>query len=246
MHRRRLASLAAVAFAAALALPSVRAAESRNESSHEFFEKYVRPVLADNCFECHNSAKHENDLRLDSRAAMIKGGMSGPAIVPNNPNESLLVTAIHYGEEPKMPPRGKLKPEQIEALSTWIKAGAIWPDEPATIRPASSAGGKKVTAKDREFWSFRPIADPPVPDTEKLHLPLPTDWPKTSIDSFILAKLDDAELRPSPPADRRTLIRRATFNLTGLPPTPEEIAEFLNDKNPDAYEKVVDRLLASP
>jgi hypothetical protein len=176
---------------------------------------------------------------------MIKGGMSGPAIVPNNPNESLLITAVHYCEEPKMPPRGKLKPEQIDALGTWIKNGAIWPDEPATIWPASSAGGKKVTVKDREFWSFRPITDPPVPDIGILRMPMP-GWPKTSIDSFILAQLDDAGLSPSPPADRRTLIRRATFDLTGLPPTPEDIDAFVRDERPDAWERVIDRLLASP
>jgi hypothetical protein len=247
MLRRRLAIVAALACAVVLAMSSARAAESRSKSSHEFFEKYVRPVLADNCFECHNAAKHESDLRLDSRAAMIKGGMSGPAIVPNNPNESLLVSAIHYGDEPKMPPRGKLKPEQIDALSAWIKNGAIWPDEPAAIRPAlSAASGRKVTEKDREFWSFRPISDPPVPDTGRVHLPLPLGWPKTSIDSFILAKLDDAELSPSPVAERRTLIRRATFDLIGLPPTPEEIDAFVKDERPDAWERVVDRLLASP
>src|SRR5437667_12647166 len=116
MLRRPLLSLFAAWCAIGLPLSTARAAESRNDASHEFFEKFVRPVLADNCFECHSAAKHENDLRLDSRAAMLKGGMSGRAIVPNNPNESLLVNALHYADEPKLPPRGKLNPEQIEAL----------------------------------------------------------------------------------------------------------------------------------
>jgi hypothetical protein len=165
----------------------------------------------------------------------------GPAIVPNNPEASLLITAVHYSDEPKMPPRGKLKPEQIEALSRWIKAGAVWPEEYAVMhQTGATGGGRKVTAKDREFWSFRPIADPPIPT------PSVASWPKTSIDNFIFTKLDGAGLKPTAKADKRTLIRRATFDLIGLPPTPEEVSDFLADDSPDAFARVVDRLLASP
>jgi hypothetical protein len=250
MPRRRLAIVAGCGFAC-VALATVRAAE-KLEAGPEFFEKFVRPVLADNCFQCHGPSEHKGELRLDSRAAMLQGGETGPAIVPNNPEASLLITAVHYSDEPKMPPRGKLKPEQIEVLSRWIKAGAAWPEERQVVHPPTATSGRKITAKDREFWSFRPIADPPVPDTgsghprQRVGLPVPPSWPKTSIDNFILAKLDDAELKPAAKADKRTLIRRATFDLIGLPPTPEEIADFLADDSPDAFAHVVDRLLASP
>jgi mono/diheme cytochrome c family protein len=238
MPRRRLAIVAGC-WVACVALATVRAAE-KLEAGPEFFEKFVRPVLADNCFQCHGPSEHKGELRLDFRAAMLQGGETGPAIVPNNPEASLLITAVHYFDEPKMPPRGKLKPEQIEALSRWIKAGAAWPEERQVVHPPTAASGRKITAKDREFWSFRLIADPPVPTVQD------TTWPKSSIDSFVLAKLDSAGLKPAAKADKRTLIRRATFDLIGLPPTPEEIADFLADDSQDAFARVVDRLLASP
>jgi hypothetical protein len=237
---RRLAVLAGCLFAC-LAVCTIRAAEKLPEAGVDFFEKSVRPVLADSCFQCHGPSEHKGELRLDSRAAMLQGGEMGPAIVPNNPEASLLITAVHYSDEPKMPPRGKLKPEQIEALSRWIKAGAVWPEEHVVVHQTSTAGGgRKVTAKDREFWSFRPIGDPPIP-TRSI-----ATCPKTSIDNFIITKLDDAGLKPAPKADKRTLIRRATFDLIGLPPTPDEVSDFLADDSPDAFARVVDRLLASP
>ncbi len=244
---RRLAALTACLFAGLTFCSTTSAAENRPEAGPEFFEKFVRPVLADNCFQCHGPSEHKGELRLDSRTAMLQGGEMGPAIVPNNPESSLLITAVHYSDEPKMPPRGKLKPEQIDALSRWIKAGAVWPEEQAVVHSAAATGGgRKVKAKDREFWSFRPIADPPLPSTGRLRLPVPPGWPRTSTDNFILAKLDSAGLKPAAKADKRTLIRRATFDLIGLPPTPEEVSDFLADDSPDAFARVVDRLLASP
>ncbi len=207
----------------------------------DFFEKSVRPVLATNCFECHGKAKQRSGLRLDSRDAMMSGGDSGPAIVPGRPEESLLVKAIHYmDDELKMPPKGQLKAEEIAALTTWVKQGAHWPQAVAASRTATKTSGFQITAEDRAFWSFQPIANPPLPKVQD------KGWPKTTIDHFILAKLEAIKLHPAEPADKRTLLRRATFDLIGLPPTPEEIDAFLKDESPDAFAKVVDRLLASP
>jgi mono/diheme cytochrome c family protein len=224
-----------------LPLPGAKSAEPGPRSKGtEFFEKSIRPVLAANCFECHGPRKHKAGLRLDSRDAMLTGGESGPAIVPGAPEKSLLVKAIHYKDEPRMPPKGRLTAKDIAALTAWIKQGAPWPQASAEIRPAPKGSSFKITAKDRAFWSFQPIADPPLPQVKD------TAWPKTSVDYFILAKLEGKNLRPVSAADRRTLIRRATFDLIGLPPTPEEVETFLNDNSSNAFAKVVDRLLASP
>src|SRR5262249_17211499 len=175
-----------------------------------------------------------------SRAALLSGGDSGPAIVPGKPDESLLIKAVHYAGEPKMPPKTKLKPAQINVLVEWVRQGAPWPDTEGKVRTTPETDGFKITDKERSFWSFRPIRDPPLPRGAD------TSWPQTSIDFFILSALEAKKLRPVAPADRRTLIRRATFDLTGLPPTPEEIEAFLKDDQPGAFARVVDRLLASP
>jgi cytochrome c553 len=207
----------------------------------DFFEKSVRPILATHCLECHGPQKQKAGLRLDSRAAILTGGESGAALVPGKPDQSLLLRAVHYKGEPRMPPNGKLAPEQIAALTTWIRQGAVWLDTSAQVRPIlGTHSGFKITAKDRAFWSFQPIADPPIPSVHD------KNWPKTSIDAFVLARLEASQLQPVGPADRRTLIRRATFDLIGLPPTPEEIEAFLQDDSPEAFAKVVDRLLSSP
>jgi cytochrome c553 len=191
----------------------------------DFFEKRVRPVLAAKCYDCH-TGKKLGGLAVDSRAALIAGGKSGPAIAPGNPEGSLLIRAVtHADEKLKMPMGGaKLSDPQIADLSSWIKAGAPWPAETAAVR--------------KGFWSFPPLQKPP--------LPRETAWAKTPIDRFILAKLEQQGLQPAPPADKRTLIRRATFDLIGLPPKPEEVDAFLADDSPGAFAKVVDRLLASP
>ena len=206
----------------------------------EFFEKSIRPVLAANCFECHGPRKHKAGLRLDSREAMLAGGDSGPAIVPGAPEKSLLIKAIHYQDEPRMPPKGRLSTKEIAVLTAWIKQGAPWPKAAVEIRPAPKGTSFKITGKDRAFWSFQPIANSTLPQVHD------STWPKTSVDHFILARLEAHKLRPVETADRRTLIRRATFDLIGLPPTPEEAEAFVTDRSPDAFAKVVDRLLASP
>jgi hypothetical protein len=207
----------------------------------DFFEKSVRPVLATHCFECHGSMKKRGGLRLDSRAAVLKGGDSGPAVVPGKPEESRLLTAIsHKNDKLKMPPEAPLPARDIEILTAWVKQGAPWPGADDKVRVVAGDSGFRLTDKDRAFWSFQPVADPPAPSVHD------ADWGKTSVDRFVLAKLEAANLRPSEPADKRTLLRRVTFDLTGLPPTPEEIDAFVDDESPDAYAKMVDRLLASP
>jgi mono/diheme cytochrome c family protein len=211
------------------------------ENPTEFFEKDVRPLLATSCYSCHTASKL-GGLRVDSRAALLAGGKSGPAIVPGKPEESLLIKAVtHADARLKMPLGGsKLKEEQIAALSTWIKMGAPWPESKQAETPAQSKKSFTITQEQRAFWSFQPVRKPAIPEVKD------KSWVKTPIDNFVLAKLEENNLKPLKPASKRTLIRRATFDLTGLPPTPEEVDAFVNDSSPDAFAKVVDRLLASP
>jgi hypothetical protein len=199
------------------------------------FEKDVRPLLVQKCQKCHGPKKQESSLRLDSRAALLKGGERGPAIVPGKAERSLLVAAIRQHGDLKMPPSGKLSDTQIAALKRWVNDGAAWPDEKAALGTRSGP----ITSQERRHWAFQPITDPPVPEVHD------RAWPLTEADRFILARLESQGLKPAPTADKRTLIRRVTFDLIGLPPTPEEIQAFLADDAPGAFERVVDRLLAS-
>jgi mono/diheme cytochrome c family protein len=239
------------AVAALLAAAVSVSAEEVSPTSQqgEFFEKSIRPVLAANCQDCHGPQKQQGGLRLDSREALLAGGDSGPAVVPGKPEESLLVKAVHYDDANRqMPPKGQLRSEDIAALTTWVKLGAPWPvrNDPAA-KPqeepqlaASSASTFIPNPASLEHWSFRPVADPPVPVVQD------AGWTKQTLDHFILQKLEAAGLRPSELADKRTLIRRATFDLVGLPAAPEEIEAFLADDSSDAFARVVDRLLSSP
>jgi hypothetical protein len=222
--------------------PAVAAEPPPTAEQVRFFETYVRPVLAENCFKCHGPEKQKAHLRLDSRAAALAGGDSGPAVVPGNLEESLLVTAISHADEVlKMPPAQKLDSGKIVALTRWVEIGAPWPGsaEP-TPATASRKGELQVTAQDRAHWAFQPVKRPPLP---LLH---DASWATNPIDAFIAAGLEAAGLRPNPPAPRHVLIRRATFDLTGVPPTPDEIQAFLSDTSPTAYERLIDRLLDSP
>jgi mono/diheme cytochrome c family protein len=209
-------------------------------AAEDFFEKQVRPLLTENCQQCHGPRKQRGGLRLDSRPGLLSGGDSGPAIVPGKPEQSLLIKAVHYTGEPKMPPKARLNKQQIAALVEWVRQGAPWPDTEGKVRTTAETDGFTITDKERSFWSFRPISTPPVPKVAD------ASWPQTSVDFFILSALEAMHLRPVAAADRRTLIRRATFDLIGLPPTPEEIDAFLNDDKPGAFARVVDRLLSSP
>jgi hypothetical protein len=205
-----------------------------------FFEKNIRPVLAARCYECHGSAKVRGGLRVDSRTALLRGGDRGPALQPGKPDESLLVHAIRHDGEVKMPPRSKLSPREVADLTAWVKMGAAWPNDVAVTPPAPAEKEVLFTPEQRAFWAFQPPRAPALPAVRV------AGWVKTPIDAFILAGLEAKGLRPSPPADKRTLIRRATFDLTGLPPTSEEIKAFLADDSPAAFSRVVERLLASP
>jgi mono/diheme cytochrome c family protein len=205
------------------------------EEQKEFFENKVRPVLAQNCFACHTNSQM-GGLRLDSREGILKGGKSGAVVIPGDPDKSLMITAVRQTTELKMPKYGHLTEQQINDLTAWVKNGAVWPEEPKTTQ----AGGYVIRPEQRQFWSFQPLAKPQPPKTKD------AAWPMNNIDRFILAKLEKEGLKPTAMADRTTLLRRLTYDLTGLPPTFEEAKAFENDKAPNAYERVVDRLLASP
>ncbi len=205
-----------------------------------FFESRIRPLLVDNCLKCHGEKKPKNGLRLDSRAGMIAGGDQGPAVVPGQPEKSLLIKAVNY-QELEMPPKKKLSAAQIADLTRWVQMGAPWPGAD-TGQPAPKPRTKEyqVTAEDRAHWSFQPVQRPPVPAVKD------RAWVANPVDAFILAKLEAKGLSPNPPAGRRELIRRVYYDLTGLPPTPEEVEAFVADPAPRAYEALVDRLLESP
>jgi hypothetical protein len=200
----------------------------------EFFESRIRPVLTENCFSCHGQAKQKAGLRLDSLQALLQGGDNGPIVLPGDPDNSRLIQAIRYSGELKMPPKGKLSPQAIEALTSWVKMGAPWPQTKSmSASDAGAAGWKK-------HWAFQPVRRPDIPVTND------QAWPQSVLDRFILDRLAKSQLKPSAPAERRTLLRRATFDLLGLPPTPEEIEAFEADRAPAAFARVVERLLASP
>jgi Protein of unknown function (DUF1553)/Protein of unknown function (DUF1549)/Planctomycete cytochrome C len=217
--------------------PDKPATQSFPPEAVEFFESRVRPILAERCLKCHGPAKQSNGLRLDSREAVLKGGDSGPAVVPARPDDSLLIKAVsHSSEDLKMPPTGKLPDPALAALRQWVTLGLPW----APDRAQAPTPGQTTAAVSSTHWAFQPVrrVSPPVVKDRA--------WVGTRIDVFILAKLEAAGITPSAPADKRTLIRRATIDLLGIPPTADEIAAFVADQAPDAYARLVDRLLASP
>jgi len=234
---------AALAFAAAGGADSGPGTRNSGPAAAEFFEQSVRPVLAERCYSCHGSKIQQSGLRLDSRAAILKGGVGGPVVTAGDPDKSSLIHAVRYTGAVKMPPAGKLPPDQIAALEQWVRMGAPWPTRvPSPKSQVPSLNGLKPGTWNLgpTHWAFRPVRRPAIPQVRE------RGWVRSPIDAFILAKLEAKGLRPAPAADRRTLIRRATFDLTGLPPTTDEVDAFLADRSPAAWSKVVDRLLASP
>ncbi len=212
-----------------------------DERGLEFFEAKIRPVLVERCNRCHSAGAKvpKGGLRLDSPAGLLKGGDSGAVIAPGKVNESLLIDAItHEGGVAEMPPDAKLPDRVIADFRQWVEMGAPLPEslEAAASKPRSAID----LDKGRQFWSFLPASERLLPTVSD------SGWSRNRIDPFILRGLDEHGMRPSREADRRTLIRRVTFDLTGLSPTPEEAEAFVADKTPDAYEKLVDRLIASP
>ncbi|MEI7774146.1 MAG: PSD1 and planctomycete cytochrome C domain-containing protein [Verrucomicrobiota bacterium] len=216
---------------------------ARAVSDLEFFEQKIRPVLAEKCFECHSadSKSLKGNLLLDSREGFLKGGDTAPALVPGDPEKSPFIAALHYADpETAMPPKkagGKLPENVIADFSAWVKAGAPWPES-----KTAKKNSKKFDLAQRrdEHWCWKAPVLHALPSVHR------NDWPRTSIDAFVLAKLEAAKLSPTPEADRATLLRRVTFDLSGLPPSVADLNAFLNDKQPNALERVVDRLLASP
>lgn len=216
-------------------------ADEPDAAAIEFFEKQVRPLLIKHCYECHTTHEPKGGLALDTRAGVLRGGDSGPAIVPSESEKSRLIDAVRYqNSDLQMPPKGRIPAADIEVLEKWVAMGA--PD-PRT-EPVDGGGAPAPTGMSledgRQFWSFKAVVKPSVPEVRE------QAWIKTPIDAFVLAKLEANGLKPSPPADKRTLIRRVTFDLVGLPPTPAEIDAFVADESPEAFRTVVERLLKSP
>jgi mono/diheme cytochrome c family protein len=230
-----------MALAGLCALAALAAAEpSRPQfppAAIEFFEREVKPILKANCVSCHGAEKKvQAALHLTSREGVLKGSENGPVVSLESPEESSLLAAIRY-ESFEMPPKGKLPQAQIDALAKWVKMGLPWSEgEKGNL---AHRGPPVVDDAARNFWSFRPVARPAVPAVKE------QAWVRTPVDAFILAKLEEKGLRPAPPADKATLLRRVYYAVIGLPPAPEQVAAFLADDSPAAYKKVVDELLAS-
>jgi hypothetical protein len=224
--------------ALACLISRAEADESRDftEQQLTFFETKIRPVLVEHCYECHAAGAKivQGGLRVDHHAGLLRGGDSGPAIVPKQAEQSLLLKALRY-DEFEMPPKGKLTDSVIKDFEAWIAMGAPDPREAIADPPIRSTD----LEEGRKHWSFQPVADPPAPTV------MDVSWPIDPLDRFVLAGLGQAGLRPVDDADRYTWLRRVSLDLTGLPPTPAEIDAFINDKSPQAFEAVVDRLLSS-
>jgi Protein of unknown function (DUF1549)/Protein of unknown function (DUF1553)/Planctomycete cytochrome C len=220
--------------------PSLAAAEKPSPEAVKFFEERVRPVLLQRCVECHGAKKQKSGLRVDSLIALQRGGDHGPALNLDRPDDSLLLRVIGPGQPFAMPPKDKLPPRERGDLQAWVRMGAPWPGAVVEARPNPEPGKPLFTELERSFWAFRKPTEPALPQVRN------KAWVQSPIDAFILAGLEARGLQPAPPADKRTLIRRVTFDLIGLPPTPEEIDSFLKDDKSDAFARLVDRLLASP
>ena len=207
----------------------------------EFFEKQIRPLLVKRCFDCHSEGSVESELRLDSLAGMLEGGTRGPAIVIGKPKQSLLIGAINHSGQLHMPPKNKLPRREIAVLTKWIGMGAPWPNAKPFVRSKKPRKtGPLFTDEQRNFWAFQPPVKSAPPAVKR------KEWVRSPIDAFVLARLEAAGFSPASQVDKRVLIRRATFDLTGLPPTSEEVRAFLSDESPGAFAKVIDRLLESP
>ena len=215
-----------------------KAAPKFNQQQLDFFETKVRPLLAKHCYECHGPKKQESELRLDSRDLILSGGASGePAAIAGKPDQSILLQSIKHTGDYEMPPEGKLTDAEIKIVSDWIKQGLPWPAESA---PAVLNANQRVELHQKEHWAYQPISPPQIPAAV---FPAKTETP---IDSIVQSKLKSAGLTPSEKTGRRKLIRRMTFDLIGLPPTNEEVRNYLRDSDPNATDKVIDRLLSSP
>jgi hypothetical protein len=222
--------------ASVLATSALAADDDALREALKFFENEVRPVLANRCYECHGEKKKKGSLRMDHISYIKAGGDSGPAVEPGNVDKSLLIEAVRYKDPDfEMPPDEKLPDKEIAILEKWVKLGAPWPETDARV----TVDEHGFTAEARKFWSFQPLTNPKPPEVK-------SDWARTDIDKFIAKKHAELGLTPAPEADRRELVRRLYFNLHGLPPTKEQADAFVRSTDPQAYEKLIDELLASP
>jgi mono/diheme cytochrome c family protein len=222
-----------------LAISVARAAAAPPTTDQvELFESQIRPIFAEHCYQCHSdkAEKLKGELRLDSPASILKGGKSGAVIVPSQPDASLLIRAVRYTDaHVKMPPKGKRLAEgEVAALESWVQIGAPLPSATGPARLTDIARARAT------HWAFQAVDKPSLPAVQE------TNWARTPVDNFVLAMLEKKGLTPAPAADRRALIRRVTYDLTGLPPMPEQVEDFVRDSKPDAYQRLVERLLASP
>jgi len=212
-------------------------AHGTDREALHFFESEVRPLLSAECYDCHGPDKAKGGLRLDHIDKILKGGNSGPAIVPESPGESLLIEAIRREDEDfAMPPKKSLPSASVAVLEKWVELGAPWPDEQPRRAAVDERG---FSEDDYAWWAVQPVKDPVPPDSGE-------DWARNTVDRFVHARLEEAGLSPAPEASREELIRRVTYDLHGLPPTPEEVETFLADTESGAWERLVDRLLESP
>src|SRR5665213_171244 len=228
-----------IASATPFASRAAQASTSSQAASLELFEKKIRPLFVENCYECHSANTNaKSGLRVDDLRGLLDGGDHGPAIVPGHPENSLLIKAVSYTDEKRrMPPKKQLSAEQVADLTRWIEDGAAWPKDPIVITLNKSNPGYDALRKKHWAWQpLRHVSPPAVMDQS---------WARDDIDRFILAKLEENGLKPSGDANKTALIRRVNFDLTGLPPTPAEVDSFVQDNSTDALEKVVDHLLAS-
>jgi hypothetical protein len=217
-------------------------AQSADSAKLEFFESRIRPLLVKNCHGCHSAKakKLKAGLHLDSRQGFLSGGDSGPVITPGDAESGLLIRAVGYADvDLQMPPRGKLDDSELSDLKKWIADGAVWPEDGSSHQPAAKQQFD-IAGRKASHWAWQPIGNPVAPQTKSLN------WGQDNLDGFVLAKLETEKLTPGPAAEKRTLIRRLSFDLTGLPPTPDEIRNYLSDTSKEATGKVVTRLLDSP
>lgn len=257
---RPLPLLPTIALAGVMSMCASRSLAAPNADALKFFENEIRPLLANKCQECHGPKKKKSGLRLDNLAYILQGGEGGAAIVKGDPDKSLLMEFVSYKDsDHEMPPDGKLPDKQIAALKQWIAMGAPWPEaEVASAKVMHKPG--TITDDDRKWWSYQPVRRPEVPAIgasviQSESVPVkpssrptvqPSYRPVNAIDHFVLDRLNKEGLKPAPEASRTELIRRLSFDLHGLPPTPEQVKAFVEDKRPDAYEILVDAMLASP
>jgi len=237
-HGRTLLAIATIALIADSSAINVRGDEPQfTPEQLEFFENRVRPLLAERCQKCHNSEDRKGNFVLDSRENLLKGGDTGPAVVPGENEAGSLIEAVRYGADGyQMPPDGKLADTDIATLEEWVRMGAPWP---GGVAAAASAAPFDLERR-AQHWSFQPLQHPSPPVVRN------SEWPQTPVDRFLLHRLEAAGLSPARETDRATWIRRAYLDVIGLPPTPQEVAEFVGDPDPDAQAQIIERLLASP